>query len=45
MKNYLADDHESRGYASLIVWINPDFDPSRPSGLQPARVAALDTTP
>lgn len=44
MKNYIADDRESCGYASLIVWINPDFDPSRPSGLQLAPCAGKDDT-
>jgi GNAT superfamily N-acetyltransferase len=42
MKNYIADDHESRGYASLIVWLNPDYDASRPTGLQPAQTAVKD---
>ncbi|MFY3384371.1 GNAT family N-acetyltransferase [Paracidovorax sp. MALMAid1276] len=36
MKDYLPQDEESCGQASLIVWINPDFDPSRPTALQPA---------
>lgn len=34
MKDYLPEDHESCGQASLIVWINPDYDPSRPTALQ-----------
>jgi GNAT superfamily N-acetyltransferase len=34
MKNYIADDHESQGNASLIAWINPDYDTSRPTALQ-----------
>jgi hypothetical protein len=34
MANYLEDDIESRGYASIIVWLNPDFDPERPTLLQ-----------
>lgn len=34
MKNYLPDDHESQGNAALIVWINPDYDTSRPTALQ-----------
>lgn len=35
MKNYIPEDQESRGHAALIVWINPDYDASRPTGLQP----------
>ena len=31
MENYLPDDDESRGHASLIVWLNPRYDPSRPT--------------
>ena len=42
MQNYLADDHESHGNASLIVWLNPDYDASKPTGLQLARAAAKD---
>lgn len=34
MDNYLADDLESLGHASIIVWLNPDFDPERPTLLQ-----------
>ncbi|MEI8168388.1 MAG: GNAT family N-acetyltransferase [Rhodoferax sp.] len=34
MKNYIPDDHESHGNASLIVWLNPDFDTLKPSALQ-----------
>ncbi len=30
MKDYLPEDLESAGQASLIVWINPDYDASRP---------------
>lgn len=29
--DYLPEDKESCGYASLIVWLNPDFDPSKPT--------------
>ncbi|MBX3652671.1 MAG: GNAT family N-acetyltransferase [Ramlibacter sp.] len=43
MKNYLPDDHESCGHASLIVWINPDHDPSQSTALQ--RAASGDTEP
>lgn len=31
IEGYLPEDVESRGYASLIVWLNPHFDPARPS--------------
>ena len=44
MKNYIPDDHESRGNASLIVWINPDYDTSRPTALQVARTAQQETS-
>ncbi len=30
MKDYLPEDTESAGQASLIVWINPDYDALRP---------------
>jgi hypothetical protein len=41
MKNYIPDDHESQGNASLIAWINPDYDTSRCTALQHAHT----TTP
>ncbi len=31
ISDYLPEDAESCGYASLIVWLNPDYDPSRPT--------------
>lgn len=31
IENYLPEDTESRGHASLIVWLNPDYDPERPT--------------
>ena len=34
MKNYIPEDDESSGNASLIVWLNPDHDPQRPTALQ-----------
>lgn len=34
MENYLPDDIESAGYASIIVWLNPDFDAELPTLLQ-----------
>ncbi|MFN7154827.1 MAG: GNAT family N-acetyltransferase [Acidovorax sp.] len=40
MKDYLPQDHESCGQAALIVWINPDYDPSRPTALQSAIAAS-----
>lgn len=30
---YIPDDIESGGYASIIVWLNPDFDPDLPNQL------------
>ena len=41
MKDYLPQDQESCGQAALIVWINPDYDPSRPTALQSALAASL----
>ena len=29
--DYLPEDVESHGNASLIVWLNPDYDPSQPT--------------
>ena len=34
MENYLPEDRESSGHASLIVWINPDYDPAQRPTLQ-----------
>lgn len=34
MKDYLPEDHESCGQASLIVWLNPDYDATHCTGLQ-----------
>ena len=31
ISDYLPEDVESHGNASLIVWLNPDYDPSRPT--------------
>jgi ribosomal protein S18 acetylase RimI-like enzyme len=31
VEGYLPEDAESRGYASLIVWLNPLYDPRRPT--------------
>ncbi|MBX3587680.1 MAG: GNAT family N-acetyltransferase [Ramlibacter sp.] len=45
MKNYLPDDHESSGHASLIVWINPDYDPSQGTALQRAASGATESPP
>ena len=36
MKNYIPEDEESGGNASLIVWLNPDFDSAQPTALQRA---------
>ena len=32
---YLPEDVESCGYASIIVWLNPDYDPEQPTLLEP----------
>ncbi len=31
VRGYLPEDVESRGYASLIVWLNPKYDSTRPT--------------
>ena len=31
IEGYLPEDADSHGYASIIVWLNPDYDPSRPT--------------
>jgi len=31
MEGYIPEDAESRGNAALIVWLNPDYDPERPT--------------
>ena len=42
MRNYLPDDQESQGHASLIAWINPDYDASKPTQLQLALAATQE---
>ncbi|CAN5251119.1 hypothetical protein BH10PSE16_BH10PSE16_34340 [soil metagenome] len=34
MSDYLPEDHESCGQASLIAWINPHYDPTQRTALQ-----------
>lgn len=34
MNDYLPEDKESCGNASLIVWLNPDYEPLQPTALQ-----------
>jgi len=31
IEDYLPEDRESRGNASLIVWLNPSYNPKRPT--------------
>ena len=31
IEGYIPEDEESRGWASVIVWLNPDYDASRPT--------------
>lgn len=31
VEDYLPEDKESCGHASIIAWLNPDYDPSRPT--------------
>jgi len=33
MPDYIPEDEESGGHASLIVWLNPDYDPGQPTRL------------
>lgn len=34
MEGYIPEDHESRGHAALIVWLNTDYNASQPTALQ-----------
>ena len=34
MSGYIPEDYESAGHAALIVWLNPDYNPDQPTGLQ-----------
>ena len=36
MKGYIPEDVESHGFASLLAWVNPDYEPKRCTGLQSA---------
>jgi GNAT superfamily N-acetyltransferase len=36
IEHYLLGDFDSREYAALICWLNPDYNPRRPSGVRPA---------
>ncbi|MBL8313920.1 MAG: hypothetical protein JNK55_09245 [Rubrivivax sp.] len=38
---YLLEDLESCGHASLIVWLNPYYDPGRPTHI-PGSIALAD---
>ena len=33
IEDYLPEDVESGGHASVIVWLNPDYDPDRPTSI------------
>ena len=37
-EGYLPQDVDSGGYASLIVWLNPDYDPQRPTLIPPGYI-------
>lgn len=45
MYDYLQEDLESGGHASLIVWINPDYDPTKSTALQPAKPVPTEMMP
>ncbi len=34
--NYISQDKESKGYAALIVWLNPDYDSTQPTTIPEA---------
>lgn len=38
LHGYLPTDKESIGNAALIVWLNPDYDPDRPTVIPPANL-------
>jgi hypothetical protein len=38
IENYLPEDKESCGHASLIVWLNPQYDPAKPTWIPPGAV-------
>jgi GNAT superfamily N-acetyltransferase len=33
VEDYLPEDHESCGHASIIAWLNPDYEPERPTAI------------
>lgn len=39
LRGYLPTDVDSLGNAALIVWLNPDFDPDRPTVLPSAKLS------
>lgn len=43
MHDYLPEDHESCGNASLIAWLNPHYDPTQPTALQRAAHVSTET--
>ena len=45
MSNYIPEDVESCGNAALIAWINPDYEPDKPTGLQLAAAQQTRDTP
>ncbi len=38
VEDYIPEDQESRGYASIIVWLNPDYKPRNPTQLEQEEV-------
>jgi GNAT superfamily N-acetyltransferase len=45
MNDYLPEDQESCGHASLIVWLNPDYDPTQCTGLQTKKHQPIEAAP
>lgn len=45
MSDYLPEDADSCGQASLIAWVNPDYDPTHHTALQIALTATTELQP
>jgi hypothetical protein len=45
MSDYLPEDADSCGQASLIAWVNPDHDPTRRTALQSPSTATTEIQP
>ncbi|MBA4256638.1 MAG: hypothetical protein C0445_12265 [Polaromonas sp.] len=45
MSDYLPEDVDSCGQASLIAWVNPDYDPTRPKAAASSLTASTEISP